>query len=53
MDMMKIKKGINDPSGAIFYFHDKIERSISRKIFKNTAGFTNNLKGIIDSSKTK
>jgi hypothetical protein len=53
MDMMKIKKGINDPSGAIFYFHDKIERSISKVFFKNTAGFTNNIRGMLDYSRVK
>ena len=53
MSNSKFKKGLSDPRGAVFYFQDKLERSASKLFFKNTAGFTNNIKGFMDSYKVK
>lgn len=53
MNRSMIKQGLSDPGLAWWYIQDKIERKTSKLLFKNTAGFTNNIKGYIASSKIK
>jgi len=55
--MKYVKKGINNPRAVWLYVRDKfrdiVERPTSRVIFKNTAGFTNNIKGKLAISQVK
>jgi len=53
MNSTKMKQGLHDPKLTYLYIRNKFQVIVSKLVFKNTAGFNNNVKGRLELSKAQ